>query len=78
MKIIEFANHVDPDEVAYGELPHLHLHCLPLVLLISNIKKLVRNVFFFLYLFRKLKLKDRSRTILGRLTSTMSFCLLIT
>ena len=28
MKIIEFVNSVDPDEVAHNEPPHLHLHCL--------------------------------------------------
>ena len=28
-KIAEFANSVDPDEVAYYEPPHLDLHCLP-------------------------------------------------
>ena len=29
MKIAEFANSVDPDEVAHNEPPHLDLHCLP-------------------------------------------------
>ena len=29
IKIIEFANSVDPDEVAHNEPPHLDLHCLP-------------------------------------------------
>ena len=29
MKIAEFANSVDPDEVALNEPPHLDLHCLP-------------------------------------------------
>ena len=28
MKIAEFANSVDPDEVAHHEPPHLGLHCL--------------------------------------------------
>ena len=28
MKTAEFANHVDPDEVAHYEPPHLDLHCL--------------------------------------------------
>ena len=28
MQIVEFANSVDPDEVAQSELPHLDLHCL--------------------------------------------------
>ena len=28
-KIAEFANSVDPDEVAHNEPPHLDLHCLP-------------------------------------------------
>ena len=28
-KIVEFANNVDPDEVAHYEPPHLDLHCLP-------------------------------------------------
>ena len=29
LKIIEFANSIDPDEVAHYEPPHLYLHCLP-------------------------------------------------
>ena len=29
MKIINFANSVDPDEVAHDEPPHLDLLCLP-------------------------------------------------
>ena len=29
MKIVEFANSVDPDEVAHNEPPHLDLHSLP-------------------------------------------------
>ena len=29
LKIVEFANSVDPDEVAHDEPPHLYLHCLP-------------------------------------------------
>ena len=29
MKIVEFANSVDPGEVAHDEPPHLDLHCLP-------------------------------------------------
>ena len=29
MKIAEFANSVDLDEVVHGEPPHLDLHCLP-------------------------------------------------
>ena len=29
MKILEFANSVDPDEVAHSEPPHMDLHCLP-------------------------------------------------
>ena len=28
-RIVEFANSVDPDEVAHDEPPHLDLHCLP-------------------------------------------------
>ena len=28
MKIVEFANSVDPDEAAHNELPHPDLHCL--------------------------------------------------
>ena len=28
-KIAEFANSVDPNEVAHYEPPHLNLHCLP-------------------------------------------------
>ena len=29
IKSVEFANNVDPDEVAHNELPHLELLCLP-------------------------------------------------
>ena len=29
MKIFQFANSVDPDEVAHDEPPHLDLHCSP-------------------------------------------------
>ena len=29
MKIVEFANSVDPDEAAHNEPPHLNLHCFP-------------------------------------------------
>ena len=28
-KTVEFANNVDPDEMAHNEPPHLDLHCLP-------------------------------------------------
>ena len=28
MKVVEFANSVDPDEMAHYEPPHLDLHCL--------------------------------------------------
>ena len=36
MKIAEFANSVDPDEVALNEPPHPDLHCLPSSLCILN------------------------------------------
>ena len=29
MKIVEFANRADPDEVAHHDPPHPDLHCLP-------------------------------------------------
>ena len=29
MQLIEFANSLDPDEVAPNEPPHKNLHCLP-------------------------------------------------
>ena len=32
MKIAEFANIIDPDEVTHNEPPHQDLHCLPVVL----------------------------------------------
>ena len=32
MKIVEFANSIDPDEVAHGEPPHMDLLCLPFCL----------------------------------------------
>ena len=31
-RVVKFTNRVDPDEVAHYELPHLHLHCSPIVL----------------------------------------------
>ena len=31
LRRVEFANSVDPDEAAHNELPHPHLHCLPLI-----------------------------------------------
>ena len=34
MKIGEYNNRVEPDEVAHDEPPHLDLHCLALSLLI--------------------------------------------
>ena len=34
----EFANSVDPDEVALDEPPHLDLHCLPYSLQIFNMQ----------------------------------------
>ena len=49
MKKVQFANSVDPDEVALNELPHLNLHCLPCFLLgILNIIYL--ELKFFQYL----------------------------
>ena len=33
MKIVEFSNSVDPDEMAHNMPPHLDLQCLPSVLL---------------------------------------------
>ena len=30
LKILEFANSIDPNEVAHNEPPHLDLHCLHL------------------------------------------------
>ena len=40
MKIVELANHVDPDEVAHREPPHLGLYCLPSSVLIFNMIQL--------------------------------------
>ena len=42
MKILEFANSVDPDEVAHNEPPHLGLHCLP-----SSLSNFQYDIFFF-------------------------------
>ena len=36
MKISEFANSIDPDEVAHYEPPHLDLHCLLVLLWLLN------------------------------------------
>ena len=46
MKIDEFANSVDPDEVAHNEPPHLDLHCLPSSLRILNMIQLGLNIFW--------------------------------
>ena len=45
MKIAEFANSVDLDEVAHNEPPHLDLHCLPSALRILNMIYLGLNIF---------------------------------
>ena len=45
-KIVEFANSVDPDEVAHNEPPHLDLQCLPSCLRILSIVWM--NLFCFL------------------------------
>ena len=42
MKIVDFANSVDPDEVAHYEPPHLDLHCLPSSLRIYNSKHFLK------------------------------------
>ena len=47
MKIVEFENIVDQDEVAHNEPPHLNPHCLPFC--IHNIVELGR-IFLFLIL----------------------------
>ena len=36
MKKVQFANSVDPDEVAHNEPPHLDLYCLLSILSILN------------------------------------------
>ena len=45
MKTAEFANSIDPDEVAHDEPPHLNLRCLPTSLRIHNIIMLQHNIF---------------------------------
>ena len=45
MKIIEFANSIDKDEVAQYEPPHLDLHCLPSSLGILSMICLGQNTF---------------------------------
>ena len=42
MKIVEFANSLDPDEMAHNEPLHLNLHCLPSSLI--NIIQLEQNI----------------------------------
>ena len=37
LKKVEFANSVDPDEVAHNEPPHQDVHCLLLSLKINNV-----------------------------------------
>ena len=46
MKIVEFANSIDPDEVAQNEPPHLEFHCLHSTVYILNIIKLGQDFFF--------------------------------
>ena len=46
MKIAEFANIVDLDEVADNEPPHLDLPCLPSSLWILNMILLGQNIFW--------------------------------
>ena len=36
MKIVEFRNSIDPDEVPHNELPHPDLHCLSSLLILSH------------------------------------------
>ena len=45
MKIVEFANRVDPDEVAHNEPRHLDQLCLPSTLLILSMIYLELNIF---------------------------------
>ena len=51
MKTAEFANSVNPDEVADYEPPHLDLHCLHSNFLIVNMIWLSLDPTFFLYIF---------------------------
>ena len=44
-KIIEFANIVDPDEVAHNEPPHLDLQCLSSSFVNSQYDSLDRTIF---------------------------------
>ena len=53
-KIDKFANSVDPDEVAYNEPPHQHLHCLPSTLRILNMMWLGRFFSFSKFSGRKI------------------------
>ena len=46
MKIAEFANRVDLDEVAHDEPPYLELHSLPSFLSIVNMIYLGLNIFW--------------------------------
>ena len=52
MKIAEFANSVDLDEVAHIEPPHLDLHCLP------SLKFLIRYSLDLTFFF--IKFADRN------------------
>ena len=45
MKIVEFANSVDPDEVAHNEPPHLDLYCFPSILTILSMIAWVKYCF---------------------------------
>ena len=36
MKMVEFANNIDPDEVPHNEPSHLDLHCLSILLAFYN------------------------------------------
>ena len=47
MKIVEFANSVDPDEVAHNEPPDLGLHCLPSLVFDISIRNSLDETIFF-------------------------------
>ena len=45
MKIVEFANRIDPDQAAHNEPPHQDLCCLPSRFCIFNLIYLGQNIF---------------------------------
>ena len=67
LKIAEFSNRVDLDEVAHNEPPHLDLHCLPSSLWLLNMTDFLKD------LLERGFTKPRSKYPTARVLSLMQF-----